>query len=308
MVECWYLPEDSAKTHRYSSNRCDSMRASEVCARGFAERHPEDAARVIELHPVSEAAAFLEELPVAVASRVVERMSPAAGADCLASVGTERGAAIVDSLRPAIAAALMRRMRPEQQEALSSLLQQEVKTRFLRLMTFPPESIGSIADPGVLSLPQDVTLGEALRQLRRHRGAVHHHVYVIDRTQRLIGVVHIRDLVTGRAKNALSTVMQPLRARLSAGSSVANAAGHTAWREVDTLPVVDGSGVLLGMVRYRQVRQLEPAFAAQSVMHTLLSLGELYWMGLSTFLPGVAIGADIHESSGETLQGNQQHG
>jgi magnesium transporter len=284
------------------------MRASEVCARGFVERHPADAARVIELHPISEAAAFLEELPIAVASRVVERMSPASGADCLVSVSTERGAAIVESLLPAIAAALLRRMRPEQQEELSSLLQEDMKDRFRRLMTFPPESVGSLADPGVLTLPQDVTLGEALRQLRRHRGAAHHHVYVIDRTQRLIGVVHIRDLATGQAKDVLSTVMQPLRAQLSAGISAASAAGHTAWRDVDTLPVVDESGTLLGMVRYRQLRQLEPAFAAHNVVDTLLRLGELYWMGLSTLLPGVARSADVHESPRETLQGNQQHG
>ncbi|MGD8727244.1 MAG: CBS domain-containing protein [Gemmatimonadales bacterium] len=284
------------------------MRAFDVCARGFAEFHPEDAARVIEIHPVSEAAAFLDDLPVAAASRVVERMSPAAGADCLNSVSAERGAAIVESLVPTIAAAFLRRMTPDRQEALSCLLAEDLKNRLRQLMMFPPESIGSIADPGVLSLPQDVTIGEALRQLRRHKGAVHHHVYVIDRTQRLSGVVHIRDLVTGQPKTPLSTVMDPLRARLFAASSVANAVGHAAWREVDTLPVVDESGILLGMVRYRQVRQLEPTLAAHSVVDTLLSLGELYWMGLSAFLPRTTTGAEVRESSGETQQGNQHHG
>jgi len=281
------------------------MRAQQVCARGFAERHPEDAARLIELRPVAESATFLEELPAAAAAGVVERMSPAAAADCLASMSPERGATVVESLPPAIAAALLRRLRPEQQEGVLTLLPAEAMDGFRRLLSYPKDTVGSITDPGVLALPRDVSVGAALRQLRRHHGAAHHHVYVVDRAMCLVGVIHIRDLVSGRSKDTLSTIMRPARARLSASSRLASAVAHPAWRGVDTLPVTDESGVLLGMVRHRQVRQFDSVDAASGIATTLLGLGELYWIGLSAFLPGVASGTEPLEPPLESSQGSQ---
>jgi magnesium transporter len=268
------------------------MRAQHLCARGFAESHPEDAARLIELHPVAESAAFLEELPAAAAAGVVERMSPTAGADCLASMSPEPGAAIVQSLLPAIAVALLRRIPPAQQDAMLSHLSEESRDRFGRLLSFPEGSVGSVTDPGVLALPQDASVGEALRHLRRYRGTAHHHIYVVDRAQRLVGVMHLRDLVGGRSKDEISATMQPVRARLAGTSRITDAAAHRAWHDVDTLPVTDESGVLLGMVRGRHLRQLDSAPSSSGVADTLLGLGELYWVGLSAFLPGVASGPE----------------
>ena len=158
-------------------------------------------------------------------------------------------------------------------------------TGVARLLSYPEDTVGSITDPGVLALAEDVSVGEALRQLRRFHGAAHHHVYVVDRAQHLVGVVHLRDLVGNRHREALAAIMQPTRAYLAARSRIATAAAHPAWREVDTLPVADDSGVLLGMVRHRQLRHVDDAAGPGGITGTLLGLGELYWMALSTFLP-----------------------
>jgi magnesium transporter len=282
------------------------MRAQHVSARGFAERHPEDAARLIELQPAAESAAFLEELPAAAAAGVVQRMSPTAGADCLASMSPEPAAAIVESLPAAIGVALLRRTAPARRDAMLSHLSEEATDRFGRLLSFPEGSVGSVTDPGVLALPQDVSVGEALRQLRRHHGTAHHHVYVIDRALRLVGVIHLRDLVGGRSKDVLSTVMQPVRAHLAGASRITGAAAHPAWRDVDTLPVTDESGVLLGMVRARHLQRLASTAAPGDITDTLLSLGELYWIGLSAFLPGVASDAEVFESPIAASQGSRR--
>ncbi|MDH3458961.1 MAG: CBS domain-containing protein [Gemmatimonadota bacterium] len=261
------------------------MRAQTVCARGFAETHPEDAARLIEQYAASESAAFFEQLPADSAAGVIERMSPAMGADCLAAMSPARGAAALTALPPRVAVALLRRMTPAQQDTLLSTLPADTTDRLRRLLSYREDTVGSITDPGVLALPQDLSVGEALRQLRRHHATAHHHVYVVDRTQRLVGVLHIRDLLSESSKATLTSIMRSAHISLTATTRLTTAAVHPGWREVDTLPVSDDTGVLLGMVRYRQLRQLEAMAGPGSLADTLLGLGELYWMGLSTFLP-----------------------
>ncbi len=283
------------------------MRPESVCARRFIDTHPEDAARLIEQQPAAEAATFLEHVSVRAAAGVIERMNQAVGADCLASMRPERSGAVVTLLAPAVTAALLRRMTVARREEVLSILPDETEARFRRLLSYPEDTVGSITDPGVLALPEDVSVGEALRQLRRFHGAAHHHVYVVDRAQHLVGVVHLRDLVGHRHRELLAAIMQPTRAYLAARSRLTTAAAHPAWRELDALPVADDSGVLLGMVRYRQVRHVDSPTGPGSFAGTLLGLGELYWMALSTFLPVVPTTAEIPASTAESPEGDHDH-
>lgn len=263
------------------------MRAQNVCARGFSEAHPEDAARLIEQYPASEAAGFLGDLPPESAAGVMELMSPAAGADCLASMSPASGAVVLAALPPRVAVALLRRVTPVQQDTLLSSLPTDATAKFKRLLSYPEDTVGSITDPAVLALPEDLSVGDALRQLRRHHGTAHHHIYVVDRTQRLVGVLHIRDLVSATSKTTLTDIMHPASISLTATTRLMTAAAHPAWRELDTLPVSDDTGVLLGMVRYRQLRHLDAVAGPGSLADALIGLGELYWTGLSTFLPAI---------------------
>lgn len=279
------------------------MRALEACAHGFVRVHPEDTARLIEQHPVSEAALFLEGLDAVPAAGVIERMSPVAAANCLASMSPQGSASIIAALTPIVAAALLRRLTAAQRDAVLSHLRDETKEGFRRHLSYPDGTVGAITDPGVLALPRDLSMVEALRQLRRHHEAAHHHVYVVDRAQRLVGVVHIRDLVGRRSRGTLAGIMRPASARVAATSRLASAVAHPAWRELDTLPVTDDSGVLVGMVRFRQLRQLDVAPGPGDLADTLLDLGELYWVGLLAFLPGVRGDFAAREPASEPSEG-----
>lgn len=284
------------------------MRAQSVCARGFVEAHPEDAARLIEQYPAAEAVPFLETLPPASTAEVLERMSPAAGAEGLAHLNPASGAAVLAALRPRVAVALLRRVPPAQQDSLLSTLAPDTATRFKRLLAYPDDTVGSITDPGVLALPQDVAANEGLRQLRRHRETAHHHIYVVDRVHQLVGVLHIRDLVSANPKATLGSIMRAATLGLVATTRLTTAAAHPAWRALDTLPVTDETGVLLGMVRYRQLRQLEATVGPGSLADTILGLGELYWMGLSTFLPVIPRDSDTHMPQSESSERGGAHG
>jgi magnesium transporter len=282
------------------------MRPEDGCARRFVETHPEDAARLIEQAPLSAAAPFLEGLSPRATAGVMERMNPAVGAHCAANMSPHHTAAVMTLLAPAVAAALLRRTAPDWRAELLPRLPEELATRIGRLLAYPEGTVGSVTDPGVLALSGDVSVGEALRHVRRFHTAAHHHVYVVDRAQHLRGVVHLRALVASRPRDPLADVMQPMRAQLTARSRFVTAAAHPGWREFDALPVADESGVLLGMVRHRQIRQLDTPPGPGGFASALVGLGELYWLTLSSWLP---VGATAHADRATSLpaRGESSH-
>jgi magnesium transporter len=282
------------------------MLPEEICARRFVETHPEDAARLIEQASLSTATPFLEGLPPRAAAGAIERMNPAVAAHCVATMRPHHAAAVIVLLAPATAAALLRRTAAGRRDELLALLPHELEARCRRLLSYPEGTVGSVTDPGVLALSGDVSVGEALRHVRRFHHAAHHHVYVVDRDQLLEGLVHLRALVGSRPREPLADVMQPVRVQLAARSRLVTAAVHPGWREFDALPVADESGVLLGMVRHRQIRQLDVPPGPGGLASALVGLGELYWMTLSAWFPVGATAQDDRATS-PSVRGDHTH-
>jgi magnesium transporter len=261
------------------------MPAEHDCAQRFAADHPDDAARLTEQFPPGEAAAFLDALPTPIAAGLIGAISPAAAAEFLEAMDRERGAAVVAALRPDIAVSLLRRIPSAERPRLMGALPPPVSRSMEGLLTCPSGTVGASADPTALAVAGDATVAVAQQHLRRYPGGAHHHVYVVDRSHALLGVLHLRDLMQARPKTRLDAVMHPASARLPAGARITSVTAHPAWRDLDALPVVDDAGIFLGILRHRQLRDLEPSSGGGALVGTLVSLGELYWFGLSALLP-----------------------
>jgi predicted transcriptional regulator len=110
----------------------------------------------------------------------------------------------------------------------------------------------------------------------------------VDREQQLAGVVNLRELMLADGKQPLADVMQRNVARIPIAADHPEILAHPAWRDVHALPVVDERNVFLGAIRYGTLRALESAYASsrqsKSPAALALSLGELYWLGVSQLL------------------------
>ena len=258
----------------------------------FAETHPEDASRVIESLTVAEAAAFIEGIPATVGAGLLQRISPSLAADCLATLNGERAAEIVANLPLDMAALLLRRMPPAAVEAVLNKAPEPLFKSLARLLQFPAGTAGSLTDPQVLVLPDDANIADAQKLLRRSAAYALYNVYVVDRQQRLVGVLNIRTLFLARPKEAIKSVMRSDVVHLNARTDLAVAANHPAWFEFDALPVVDNLGLFLGVIRHKTLRQLfrpaAPDGQLAASLAVLVSLTELYWKGLSGLLGGFA--------------------
>jgi magnesium transporter len=283
------------------------MRAELAVTARFVADHPAEAALVVEQLPFGDAAALLLELEPARAARVVAHLSAALAVDCLRALPESVVAELLGEVPLDLAARMLVRAPEELRVTWLARLPAERAEFLRRKVRYPPGTAGALADPLVLSLPEELSVAEAQKQLRRSAERAYYYVYVVDRQQRLVGALDIRELMLAGGKETLGAVMHRAVASVPAQADLAAVMAHPAWSELDALPVVDAAGVFFGIIRHRTIRQVARAGGGEEeapVVRTLVSLGELYWRGLSAFLAGLDAGvAGSRVAEGEVRRG-----
>jgi magnesium transporter len=251
-------------------------------------RHPDEAARLLDARPSEEVAGLLEELEDPVGAGLLTRLAPALAAAALGHLAPARAAPLLAALPPHRMARLLRRTPVDRRTALLAGLAPALAVGVRRLLAYEHGTAGSLMDPQVFAIPEDVQVGVALATLAEGRGAGHY-AYGIDREGRLAGVVALRDLLALDPKVALGTVMQRTVVRLRTRDDTRAVVVHPAWTDFHALPVVDDDGVLVGVLRYRTVRRLElEAGGREAPVPLAAALAELYWLGLVGVTEGIA--------------------
>jgi len=227
------------------------MAEGEGLSRAFAERHPEEAARLLEALPASEVAAYLAELPVSVAAPVAAAMLPVPAAAVLDEMRGETGGALLATLGPDRAAALLRCLAPERREAWLRRLRRLRPGRRAAvglLLSYPVDTVGAWTEPRILSLRRDATVAWARRAVATVATAAESDLYVVDADRRLAGWLPVGRLLRSGAQARLDQVMDRQPAVLPAATGIGEARADHGWVGRTALPVVDGRGQLLGAV------------------------------------------------------------
>ncbi len=243
--------------------------------------HPGEAARVVERLPVEAAAGLLRSAELKSCAAMLAQMAPGAARRALAAIPADRAGAIAGELPVAVAAIFLRGLSAEVRAPILAALRSRRARALESLLRYPEGSAGALMDPEVLALPEDLTAEEAVERVREAAHAARYNLYVVDREQRLVGVLNQRELLVAPRDATLGSLMSRSVHRLPAEADRVAVVSHPAWRVVHALPVVDRSGVYLGAVRYRAFRQLEDALRARrgDPSVTARALGDLFRTG-----------------------------
>ncbi len=217
-------------------------------------------------------------------------MAPLNAAGCLERLAPAPAVAVLTALPLNAAAGLLRRLNVDVRDRTLVHAPAEFTITLRRLLQYPEGTAGALMETRALSLPGDVRVSEARTRVRRALHSLLFYVYVVDREQRLIGVLNLRELMLASPKTMLSSAMRPHVLRLPARADLTAIVAHPGWRDFHVLPVVDDSGTFIGVIRYETLRRLEDTAAqpASEAISTMLRLGELCWIGLTGMLVGVA--------------------
>lgn len=269
------------------------MNAGDELGARFAATHPEDAARVLERAQPEETAALLSGIPTATAALVVWRMNISLAAAALSTLEVGRAADIIEELPPSHAASLLRQFNGDRVEALLASVAEKIARALRGVLRYREGSAGALADPQVLTLPNDISVADAQKHLRHLAGDVAYNVYVTDRDHRLVGVVTVRELLLARPKQTLEDIMIRHPFRLAADSDLAAIVGNPGWEQFDMLPVVDKTEAFLGAIRHRSIRQLARTRGGSglvNIVNVSLNIADMYWRTLSILAAELSIG------------------
>lgn len=272
------------------------MRASDALGERFARDHPEHAAGVLERAAPEDAAAFVTSVDDTTATALVQHMNASLAAATLSALDLERAAGLIESLPLNAAARVLRHLDPTTVEKLLQRVRGDTAKPLSRLLRYREGTAGALADPRALTLPAEMNVGDARKQLRRLAGVTSYHVYITDPDHRLIGVLTIRELFQARPKQRLETIMQRQPVRLPANADLLTVATHPSWQHFETLPVVDRSDGFLGVLRHKTIRRLADARETRPgpavLFDVALGIAEMYWRSMSGLAAGLSAAAN----------------
>jgi Mg/Co/Ni transporter MgtE len=250
-----------------------------LLAESFLADHPAEAARFVERFPEPEAAAILELGAPETVAQVLGQLTSHQAARLIVQLPPDRVGAVLDSMPPSAAAALLQCLPEEERKAKLAVMHRHRRAHVQRLLRYPADSAGALMDPLAKTVAEDLSVQEALANIRKHTEHLHHYLYVVDRSKRLAGVISVHRLLTFRPDESLAACM---------------VRHPVAIRPEMRLPVVDSMGIFLGVVR-RTAVQLPPPESGESeavapLVQTAVSLGELYWLGLCELFGGLSSG------------------
>jgi magnesium transporter len=229
------------------------MTSWQKMTRAMCERHPETAAQVVEEMGPEEGSKLLASLSRTAAAAIVERMSPLDAGALFAQWAEADARAILGQMSAESLGRVWTKMTPEQKEKLSGLVDPDSLKQLQTFGAHRPDSVGAMADPRVLLLRESMTVREAVARIHKAPPERVHYLYVTDSAEKLTGVIQIRDLLLADAKTPLSDIMHRELVTLLATSSREAAIGVARQAKFLALPVVDGEGRFVGVVRTEEL-------------------------------------------------------
>ena len=215
----------------------------------FSEMDPADVAEVIEDLPADESGIIFRLLPRDTAALVFEYLPPHQQSEIVVTLGREQLKNLLDEMAPDDRTRLLEELPAEvTKRLLTSLSPDELKVA-RNLLGYPEKSAGRYMTPEYLTIPGNLTAGEALAYVRSHgQGRETIHVlYIVDEKGRLLDDVRLASLVLADPKTPVTDIHD--RQLVSIPATADREEFISMFEKYDrvALPVTDSQGVLVGI-------------------------------------------------------------
>ena len=196
--------------------------------------------------------------------QALRRADARLAADVLAEMPERSAAAILSELDPSEVAVVLRSLPVDDAAHLLGLLPDELVEQFrdeddtertispelAGHLEYEEETAGRLMTPNVFSLPETLTVGEAIRALqeRSDQFEMIFYVYVVDDRRHLVGVVSLRQLLLSPSSTPLRRIMVDDVISVRTEADQEEVAQSIARYNLLAIPVVDAENRLAGII------------------------------------------------------------
>ena len=247
---------------------------------------PDDQDRILQMLAVERRAAVFGELREETAAELVRRIAPEEVAVLLDDLEADDVADILGRVEESLLRQILSRLDPEDADEVEQLLGYDENTA------------GGIMSLDLIKVYDDVTVAEATRTVQEEEDPPDQafYVYVVDEDERLVGVVSLRMLLTGRRDDSIREIMEPELVYVDREADQEVVADVAMRYDLVAVPVVDDQRRLQGVVTIDDIVDVIREEATEDILKFAGAGEELFetrsfWTSLKVRMPWLAAAA-----------------
>jgi magnesium transporter len=221
-----------------------------VSGHKVSSMHPADLAEIISEVSQKERTAIFGTLDVDTAAEALHELEPRVQVDIIDDMSKERASDILERMPPDEAADVLGDLPESKAQELINLMEKEGAEDVQELLEHEDDTAGGLMTTEYLAYPPDMTVEEAIKELRLEAPDVEtiYYLYVLDREERIIGVLSLKHLILASSRSLLRDIMITPAKTLSLDAEKKDVAEFISKYNLLAAPVVDENMVMRGIV------------------------------------------------------------
>ena len=228
---------------------------------------PRDLAELIGDAPAHEQAVFFRILPRKLAAATFEYLPTEKQSHLLSSMAQSDTAAILNEMSPDDRTMLLEELPAEVTKELLTMLPADERAIAITLLGYPENSVGRLMTPDYVAVRPEWTVRYVLDYIREH-GADSETlstIYVVDEDGKLIDDLRIRRFLLAPLYESVQQLMDHRFVALNATDDQETAVGVFRREDRTALPVMDTTGILIGIVTIDDVLDVAEIEATEDI-------------------------------------------
>ncbi len=212
--------------------------------------HPADLAEIISEVSQKERTAMFGSLDVDTAAEALHELEPRVQADIIDEMSRERASDILERMPPDEAADVLGDLPEAKAQELINLMEKEEAEDVQELMEHEDNTAGGLMTTEFLAFPPDMTVEEAIKELRLEAPDVEtiYYLYIVDQDEHVNGVVSLKNLILAMPQALLGDIMLTPVKTLPLDAEQEDVAEFISKYNLLAAPVVDENAAIRGIV------------------------------------------------------------
>jgi magnesium transporter len=221
-----------------------------VSRQKVARIHPADLAEIISEVSQKERTALFGSMDVETAAEALHELEPHVQADIIDDMSKELASDILEQMPPDEAADVLGDLPEDKAQELINLMEKEEAEEVQELLEHEEDTAGGLMTTEYLTFPPDMTVEEAIKELRLEAPDVEtiYYIYILDLNEKVLGVISLKNLILAHPRTLLGDIMKSPVKTVPLDADENEVAEFISKYNLLAAPVVDEIGVLRGIV------------------------------------------------------------
>jgi CBS domain-containing protein/sporulation protein YlmC with PRC-barrel domain len=264
------LPHQEISWEYVQPLEMNASRLTLIMARDqMADMHPADIAHIISQIPSRNIQTVLNSLDMETAGEAIHELEPELRSRVISQLDSEKASDILEEMAPDEAADVLGDLPEEKAQELLGLMDEEEAEEIQELLEHEEDTAGGLMNSEFLAIPPELTVEEALAQVRLMAPDVEtvYYVYIVDHDERLTGVASLKDLLISSATTPVSEVMTTNLKSVNVESTPEDVLEIVAKYNLIAVPVLDREEKMAGIVTVDDILELFLPYALRRKRH-----------------------------------------